>query len=94
MLAGYEFAVDRDASAVELEGDRVRSLKIQGDAEVYRQLADDDAFPFDFAGEAPVLYAAGVHDTPGGAAEHVSTDEGLDGEQDAAPHGAYLQFGG
>lgn len=94
LLAGYEFAVDREATAVEFDGTRVRSLKIRGDAETYRQLADDSAFPFDYAGEAPTLYAAGVRDSEGGQAERVTTDEGLAGGQDAAPHGAYLEFGG
>ena len=94
MLAGYEFALDRDATAVEFDGDRVRSLKIAGDPETFRQLAADAAFPFDYAGAAPVLYAAGVHDTVGGRAEYVSTEEGLTGDQDDQPHGAYLDFGG
>lgn len=94
MLAGYEFGVDRGGTAVEFDGDRVRAFKVAGDRETFRQMADDDAFPFDYADSAPTLYAAGVHDTAGGTAEYVSTDEGREGGQDERPHGAYLDFGG
>lgn len=94
MLAGYEFGVDRDASAVEFDGDRVRTFRLVGSAETFRQLSSDNAFPFDYADAAPTLYAAGVHDTAGGRAEFVSTAEGARANQDDRAQGAYLAFGG
>ena len=94
MLADYEFAIDRVGSTVEFDdAGKVRTFAIRGDAEVYRQLSDDSAFPFDFAHEPPTLYAAGVFDDErGGPAEHISTADG-DDDTDGQVHGAYLDFG-
>ncbi len=92
MLAGYEFAVDREGTTADFEGELVRTLVVKGDAKVYEQMAGDSAFPFHYAGVAPTLYATGIlSDGKGGAAEHISTADG--DTDDGTVHGAYLDFG-